>query len=57
MEVKESVKNNLVKFSLILSGLFIILSIVIFDEVSFWFLGIAIAIVGFNILYKINEKK
>ena len=49
------VKNNLIKYLIILSILFIGLSAVLFDEVSFWFLGIGISIIGSILLYKINH--
>ena len=48
-------KNNLIKYLIILSILFIILSAVLFSEISFWFLGISISIIGSIILYKINH--
>ena len=47
--------NNIVKYLIILSCLFIILSIILFSEVSFWFLGIGISIIGSILLYKINH--
>ena len=56
MEVRNLMKNNLVKYSLLLSILFIFLALILFSEISFWFLGIGIAIIGFNALYKINNK-
>lgn len=55
MEMKKFMKSNLIKYLLTLSFLFIILSITLFSEISFWFLGIGIAIIGFIILYKINH--
>jgi len=47
--------NNLIKFSIALSILFFILALVLFSDVSFWFVGIGISIIGFVILYKINH--
>lgn len=55
MEVDQLKNNKLIKYSLILCILFLILAIILFDEVSFWFLGIAISIIGFIMLYKINQ--
>lgn len=55
MEVNEFVKNNLIKYLLALSFLFILLSIILFSEVSFVFLGLSIVIIGSIILYKINH--
>lgn len=49
-------KNELLKNFLVLSGLFILLSIVLFSQISFWFLGMGIAVVGFIALYLINSK-
>lgn len=49
-------KQELIKFLIVLSILFILLSAILFNEVSFWFLGIGIAIIGFLLLYKINHK-
>ena len=48
-------KNELIKYSLVLSVLFIILAILLFDQLSFMFLGIGISVVGFIILYVINH--
>ena len=48
-------KNKLIKNNLVLCVLFILLSIILFDDISLWFLGIAIAIVGIICLYKINH--
>jgi len=47
--------NNIIKYALILSILFIMLAIFLFSEISFWFLGIGIIIIGFIILYIINH--
>ena len=55
MEVTQLMKNKIIKYSLILSILFILLAIVLFEQSSFWFLGIGISIVGFIILYIINH--
>jgi len=48
-------ENNLIKFLIILAVLFIVLSSILFSEVSFWFLGIGISIIGSILLYKINH--
>lgn len=48
-------KNKLIDYCLILSILFILLSIVLFEQTSFWFLGIGISIIGFITLYIINH--
>jgi len=53
--MSQYVKNSLIKHLIILSFLFISLSAILFDEVSFWFLGIGISIIGFILLYKINH--
>ena len=55
MEVKKFMKNDITKYALILSVLLIILSLVLFKDISFLFLGIAISIIGCIILYKINH--
>lgn len=55
MEVTQLMKNKIIKYSLILSILFILLAIVLFEQSSFWFLGIGISIVGFIMLYIINH--
>jgi len=55
MEVNQLIKDKLIKYALILSILFILLAIVLFDQVSFMFLGIGISIIGFIILYIINH--
>ena len=55
MEVKQLIKNKLIKYCLILSVLFILLAICLFDQASFWFLGIGISIVGSIVLYIINH--
>ena len=49
-------KNELVKDCLILSMLFIILSLILFNQISFWFLGTGIVVIGFIILYLTNQK-
>ena len=49
-------KDKIIKYLLILSILCITLSIVLFDNISFWFLGMGIAFIGFIILYLINRK-
>lgn len=48
-------KNNLVKYTLILSLLFIILAIILFDDISLWFLGMGIVVIGVISLYIINH--
>ena len=48
-------KSKILKYLLILSLLFILLSIVLFDNASLWFLGIGISIIGSIILYIINH--
>lgn len=55
MEVNQLIKNDLIKYALTLSILCILLSIVLFDQVSFWFLGIGISVIGFISLYIINH--
>lgn len=55
MEVVQLIKNNLIKYLLILSILFILLAVILFDQTSFWFLGIGISIIGTIILYTINH--
>ena len=54
MEVRE-LKNNLIKYTLILSILFILLAIILFDEISLWFLGMGIVVIGVISLYIINR--
>ena len=49
-------KDKIIKYCLTLSILCIVLSIVLFDNISFWFLGIGISVIGFIILYLINRK-
>lgn len=49
-------KNALLRNCLILSGLFILLSIILFNQISFWFLGMGISAIGFIILFLINKK-
>ena len=48
-------KNKLVKHTLILSSLFIILAIILFDDISLWFLGMGIVTIGIICLYMINH--
>lgn len=48
-------KNNTVKYLFILALLSILLSIVIFDQMSFTFLGIGLIIIGCVGLYLINR--
>ena len=54
MEVSH-LKNKLIKDNLVLSLLFIILSIILFDDISLWFLGMAIVVIGVICLYIINH--
>ncbi len=49
-------KNELIRDCLILSMLFIILALILFSQISFWFLGMGIAVIGFIILYLTNQK-
>ena len=48
-------KNKLTTCLIILGILFIVLATILFSEISFWFLGIGISIIGFMLLYKINH--
>lgn len=48
-------KNNTVRYLFALAFLSIILAIVIFDELSFTFLGIGLIIIGCVALYLINR--
>ena len=48
-------ENKLIKYTLVLSLLFIALAIVLFDNVSLWFLGMAIVAIGIISLYLINH--
>lgn len=50
-------KDKIIKYLLTLSILFIVLSIVLFDNISFLFLGIGISVIGLIILYLINKKE
>ena len=50
-------KDKIVKYLLTLSILCIVLSIVLFDNISFCFLGIGISVIGFIILYLLNKKE
>lgn len=54
MEVKK-LKKNLIKNLVILSLLFIILAIILFDSASLWFLGMGIVVIGILSLYVINH--
>lgn len=54
MEVKK-LKKKLIKNTLILSLLFMILALILFDDISLWFLGMGIAFIGFISLYIINQ--
>ena len=49
-------KNKIINYLLILSTLFIILSVILFDNISFLFLGIGISFIGCILLYLINRK-
>lgn len=49
-------KSELIRNCLILSGLFILLSIILFNQISFWFLGMGIAAIGLIIMFFINKK-
>ena len=55
MEVSQLKKNKLINYTLTLSALLILLSIILFEEASFVFLGIGISIMGFIILYIVNH--
>ena len=48
-------KNNLVKYTLTLSLLFILLAVILFDQISLWFLGMGIVVIGVISLYIINH--
>lgn len=48
-------RNNLIKYALILSLLFILLAIILFNQISLWFLGMGIVVIGVIILYIINH--
>ena len=48
-------KNNLIKYTLTLSLLFILLAIILFDQISLWFLGMGIVVIGIITLYIINH--
>lgn len=48
-------KKSLIKNLSFLSLLFILLAIILFDQISFSFLGIGISLIGFIILYIINH--
>ena len=48
-------KNNLIKYTLTLSLLFILLAIILFDQISLWFLGMGIVVIGVISLYIINH--
>ena len=49
------IKDKFIKYALILSILFILLAIILFEQASFLLLGIGISIIGFIILYIINH--
>lgn len=49
-------KNELIRYSLILSVLCLALSLVLFSQASFLFLGIGISVIGFIMLYLVNHK-
>lgn len=49
-------KKNIIRYLFILSILFIALALIIFDQLSFWFLGIGIAVIGGILLYLVNQK-
>ena len=49
--------NNIIKYCIVLSILFILLAIILFDDISLWFLGMSIVVVGSIFLYLINRKK
>lgn len=49
-------KNDVVKYLFVLALLSILLSIVIFDEISFTFLGFGLIIIGCIGLYLINRE-
>lgn len=48
-------KNNLIKYCLTLSLLFVLLAVALFDDISLWFLGMGIVVIGIISLYKINH--
>lgn len=48
-------KNSLIKYTIILSILFILLAIILFNQISLWFLGMSIVVMGIIILYIINH--
>ena len=54
MEVIQ-LKNNIIKNTLVLSLLFILLAIILFDDASLWFLGMGIVVIGVISLYIINR--
>lgn len=49
--------NNIIKYCIVLSILFVLLAIILFDDISLWFLGMSIVVVGSIFLYLINRKK
>lgn len=49
--------NNIIKYCIVLSILFILLAIILFDDISLWFLGMSIVVIGSIFLYFINRKK
>lgn len=56
MEVVLLKKNELIRYSLILSVLCLTLAIVLFSQASFLFLGIGVSVIGFILLYLVNHK-
>jgi hypothetical protein len=48
-------KNKIIKDLLILSALFVLLAIIVFDEISLWFLGMGIVFIGIILLNVINR--
>ena len=49
-------KKKIIRYLVILSILFIALALVIFDQLSFWFLGVGIVVIGSILLYLVNQK-
>ena len=49
--------NSVIKYCIVLSILFVLLAIILFDDISLWFLGMSIVVVGSIFLYLINRKK
>lgn len=48
-------KNKLIHYTLILSLLFILLAIILFDDISLWFIGMAIVALGIISWHLINH--